>query len=136
MRTKTALRVLVVENEELIRFCTEELLRELGHEVVGHATTADAAVRAAALARPDLVLMDVQLDGERDGIDAAREISETFAIPSLFVTGGGTPQMQARALAIHPVGYMMKPVEPGALDSALQAVPCRALSADLGNRSH
>ena len=93
---RPALRVLVVENDGLVRMHTETLLFQLGCTVVGHARTAEAAIREARLNQPDVVLMDIELDGQRDGIDAAREISETLGIPSVFITARNLPESKHR----------------------------------------
>ena len=74
------LRVLVVENEMLLRLAAEEIVLELGHDIVGSATSAAGAIAEAERTRPDVVLMDIQLDGEGDGVDAAREIRDRLGM--------------------------------------------------------
>jgi CheY-like chemotaxis protein len=113
------LRILVVENEGLLRLAAEEMLLELGHEVVGWANRARTAIAEADRTRPDLVLMDIQLDGPRDGVDAAHEIKERFGIASLFVTGTMDEATYQRALATQPLGYLRKPLQLPDLQSAL-----------------
>ncbi|NJO34044.1 MAG: response regulator [Rhodospirillales bacterium] len=104
------LRVLVVENEGLLRLAVEEMLLELGHEIVGWANRARIAIDEAERTQPDVVLMDIQLDGPRDGIDAAHEIRSRFGIPSLFMTGATDPDTYRRALIAQPLGYLRKPL--------------------------
>lgn len=115
------LRVLVVENESLLRLAAEEMLRELGHEVVGWANRARVAIAEAERTQPDIVLMDIQLDGPRDGIDAAREIKDRFAITSLFVTGNSDTETYRRALLTGPLGFLRKPLLLPELKSALDS---------------
>ena len=121
MRSNLALRVLLIENDSLLRFFTEAQLFQLGCQVVGHAATAEGAVTIAELTRPDVVLMDVQLDGERDGIAAALEIRSTLAIPSVFVSGGITV-VQEQALATMGSVYLAKPLQLNVLGAALLEV--------------
>jgi two-component system, response regulator PdtaR len=118
------LRVLVVENEPLLRAVSEQSLSELGHESVGWAKTADDAVRLAGLLIPDLVLMDVQLDGPRTGVEAAGEIADRFKIRSLFVSGAENPLSLAWAHAVKPLGFVRKPFKLTDLDRALRAAEC------------
>jgi CheY-like chemotaxis protein len=113
------LRVLVVENEPLLRHAAEEMLLELGHEVVGWASRARTAIAEADRTRPDVVLLDIQLDGSRDGIDTAREIRDKFGIASLFVTGATDEATYQRAHATQPLGYLRKPLQLPDLQSAL-----------------
>ena len=79
---KRKLRIVIVENELLLRLLAEDLVIALGHDVVGWAHSADEAVELADRSQPDLILMDIQLGGHRDGIEAAKEIKNRFGIAS------------------------------------------------------
>lgn len=120
------LRVLVVENEVLLRLLAEEMLLDLGHEIVAEASTAQRAIAEADRMRPDIVLMDIQLDGPGDGIDAAREIRNRFGIASLFMTGCADPDTRRRALLTRPLGYLAKPLSLTDLDEALHRLDRQA----------
>jgi len=113
------LRVLVVENEMLLRLAAEEIVLELGHDIVGRASSAQGAIAEAERTRPDVVLMDIQLDGEGDGVDAAREIRDRLGIASLFMTGRADPETHNRALSTRPLAYLGKPLTHADLDAAL-----------------
>ena len=113
------LRVLVVENEMLLRLAAEEIVLELGHNIVGRASSAQGAIAEAERTRPDVVLMDIQLDGEGDGVDAAREIRDRLGIASLFMTGRADPETHNRALSTRPLAYLGKPLTHADLDAAL-----------------
>jgi CheY-like chemotaxis protein len=80
-----ALRILIVEDEMFVAMDAEAILTEAGHQVVGIAPSADDAVSSAAHLGPDVVLMDVRLQGQRDGIEAAAEIRSRFGLPVIFV---------------------------------------------------
>ena len=81
-----ASRVLIIEDEPIIALDLENLLTELGHEVVAKATTRDEAVAMARAQRPGLVLADINLGEGGSGIDAVSEILNSFDIPVIFVT--------------------------------------------------
>ena len=102
-------RVLIVEDEFLLALQMEQVLLGAGFEVTGLAADAATAVRLAAETQPQLVLMDVRLNGQRDGVDAAVEIWQRFQIRSLFVTGNTETATGPRAEAAHPVGVLSKP---------------------------
>ena len=87
--------------------------------MVGWASRARTAISEAERTRPDLVLMDIQLDGPRDGIDAAHEIRHRLGIASLFVTGTSDNETYRRALRTRPLGYLRKPLALSELKSAL-----------------
>jgi two-component system, response regulator PdtaR len=121
------LRILVVENEMLLRLVAEELVLKLGHDIVGWASSAHGAIAEAERTRPDIVLMDIQLDGEGDGVDAAREIRDRLGIASLFTTGRADPETHKRALLTRPLGYLRKPLTHADLDAALDRHPRTAV---------
>ena len=117
-----SLRVLIVEDEFFISLDMQNVLQILGHAVVGVAVSADEAVRIAQREQPDVALVDIRLVGARDGIDAAQEIFDRFAVPSLFVTANTDPQTRSRAQAVHPLGFLEKPVTAQRLRVGLRAV--------------
>lgn len=102
-------RILLVEDEYLVAAEAEAALGEAGLEVVGIAASAEEAVVLAERARPDLVVMDVRLSGERDGIDAALTIFRSHGIRSIFATAHYDPSTLARARAAQPLGWLPKP---------------------------
>ena len=85
-------------------------MQALGHVVVAVAVSADQAVTLAERERPDVVLMDIRLNGSRDGIDAAEEIRRRLGIGSIFVTANTDPQTRRRAEAVQPLGFLEKPL--------------------------
>src|SRR5262249_38048567 len=93
-------------------------LEGLGHEVIGTASTADEAIDLAAGA--DIVLMDIRIDGSRDGIDAAREIRARHRIPVVFSTAHADRATLERAKLAGPFGYIVKPLGPASLQTSLE----------------
>src|SRR5258708_5584058 len=116
MATTKSYRVLVVEDEGLIAADIGRRLEALGHSVAGAASTAEEALELAGDA--DAVLMDIRLDGPRDGIDAAIEIRARYKIPVIFITAHADRATLERAKLAGPFGYVVKPVGPAALQAA------------------
>lgn len=104
-------RILVCEDEIFIAMAEVELLERHGYAVVATAETCSGAVEECAQHQPDLVLMDVTLRGEGDGVDAASEIWKRFRIPFVFVTAHRIDDAAQRALAAEPAGYVCKPYD-------------------------
>ncbi|WP_432811194.1 ATP-binding protein [Pantanalinema sp. GBBB05] len=105
-----ATRILVVEDEQVIAINLRESLESLGYTVPALAATAAAAIAKATELRPDLVLMDIRLKGEMDGIQAAEQIWQTLQIPVIYVTGHSDQSTLERAKATAPFGYILKPI--------------------------
>jgi two-component system, response regulator PdtaR len=112
-------RIVIVEDDVFIRLDLATHLRGAGHEVVGTAASATEAVHITERERPDLVLMDVRLIGERDGIEAATEIWLRFSIRSLFVSANLDAAARAKAAAANPIGFLEKPYTPTTLLAAV-----------------
>ena len=103
------MRVLVVEDEALIAEEIRDRLTRLHFEVVGVADTGERAIEAAARLQPDLILMDIRLKGNMDGIEASEKIGQTLHIPVVFLTAHSDPSTIARAKGVAPFGYVLKP---------------------------
>jgi PAS domain S-box-containing protein len=104
-------KILIVDDEWLTRLEIEEMLNDLGYEVAGQAETGAEAIVMARELNPDLILMDVEMPGEMNGIDAAREIKAELQIPIVFISGYGDPEYIEAAKEIAPFGYVMKPFD-------------------------
>jgi DNA-binding NarL/FixJ family response regulator len=102
-------RVLVVEDDFLIAMQTEIALTAAGFEVVGPATTAEEAVALAGETQPALAVMDIRLASTRDGIDAARQLYQDFAIRCIFATAHDDAYTRGRAEPYAPLGWLPKP---------------------------
>jgi PAS domain S-box-containing protein len=113
-------RVLVVEDEGLIALDLKARLTGLGYRVVGTAATGEDAVRQAREKSPEVVLMDVRLRGEMDGIEAAARIREHADVPIVYVTAHAEPDTIERAKAAGAHGYAMKPLDEADLHTAVE----------------
>jgi CheY-like chemotaxis protein len=112
-------RILIVEDEMFVALDIEAAVIKAGHKVVGFAGTAERAVELADEMRPDLVLMDIRLPGDRDGIDAAIEIRQRFDIPSLIISAYSDAETRARAAPARALGFIAKPFDHALLALAL-----------------
>jgi len=102
-------RILVVEDEHVVALDIQSVLLSLGYQVVGLCTTGRDAIRKAEQTQPDLVLMDIQLQGDMDGIEAAKRIRATLDIPVIYLTALSTDEIVARARTTDAFGYLLKP---------------------------
>lgn len=108
--TLTPVRILVVEDEALVAMDLGFRLEDLGYGVCGTAASADEAVALAQTQQPDLILMDVNLHGSRDGVDAAAAIRGSgHAARIIFVTAYSDPSTRARMAAAGGDGLVAKP---------------------------
>ncbi|MCF7929019.1 MAG: EAL domain-containing protein [Spirochaetales bacterium] len=102
-------RILIVEDEKIIALDLKRRLVKFGYQVVGLATTAQEALDQAQEQQPDLILMDIMLAGEQDGVDAAIEIKKQFGFPVIFLTAYADERTLERAKEAEPFGYILKP---------------------------
>jgi two-component system, response regulator PdtaR len=114
-------RALVVEDEALIADLWCMILDDMGLDVCGTATTAEVAIALARTHRPKIVLMDVRLRGELDGVDAALAIHESVGSKVIFITGSKDPSTSARIQLDHPSAVLFKPVSDRQLKAAVRA---------------
>ncbi|MCC5630292.1 hybrid sensor histidine kinase/response regulator [Nostoc sphaeroides] len=118
--TKETVRILVVEDEYILAINLQESLESLGYSVLGIADTAEEAIAKASELRPNLVLMDIRLRGEMDGIQAAEQIWRNLQIPAIYVTGHSDKSTVERATLTSPFGYILKPIKEQELYVAIQ----------------
>jgi signal transduction histidine kinase len=104
-------RILIVEDEGIVARDLQTSLEALGHVVCGTSATGPDAVRQARTERPDVVLMDIRLRGEMDGIEAARRIRQERDVPVVFLTAYADQDTLERAADVGPYGYVLKPFE-------------------------
>lgn len=114
--------ILVVEDENIVALDITRGLRRLGYVVPAVCNNGHDAIDAAGKLHPALVLMDIQLKGEMDGIDAANVIRQQFNIPVVFLTAYADEGTLQRARAVEPYGYLLKPFEERELHTAIEVV--------------
>jgi len=104
-------RILVVEDEGLVARDLESMVRNLGYRVVGVCSTGEEAIRLISSRRPDLIIMDIVLQGKMDGIKAADEIRRLFHLPVVFLTAHTDEATFQRAKVTNPLAFIHKPIE-------------------------
>lgn len=135
--TESARRVVIAEDEALIRLDLKEMLQEDGYDVVGEAGDGEAAVKAAMELRPDLVIMDVKMP-ILDGISAAERITAERVAPVVILTAFSQRELVARASAAGAMAYLVKPFTKADLVPAIEMAVSRyeemkALEAEVGS---
>ena len=124
--TQQANSILIVEDESIIAMELSARLQKLGYNVVGIAQNGLEAIAKTDELQPDLVLMDIYLKGEMDGVEATTTIKEKFAIPVIYLTANTDEQTFQRAKVTEPYGYLLKPFEERELHTAIEIALYRA----------
>jgi AmiR/NasT family two-component response regulator len=117
-------RVVLAEDEALIRLDLKEMLEEEGYEIVAEAGDGESAVRLAGEHRPDLVVLDIKMPG-LDGLSAAKRISEERLGPVLILTAFSQKDLVERAAQAGAMGYLVKPFQKGDLIPAIELAMAR-----------
>lgn len=112
--------VLVVEDEGIIAWNIETILTRFEYNVVGVAASGIEAIAKVAETNPDLVLMDIRLQGDMDGIEAAEQIRVRFNIPIIYLTAHANDNIIERAKATQPFGYIIKPFQEKELNATIE----------------
>lgn len=102
-------RILIVEDEKIIAFDLQRRLKSFGFEVLGSCSTGTEALEFCGRDRPDMVLMDIMLEGELDGIETSKLLLEKYQVPSIFLTAYSDPGTLERAKVAQPLAYIIKP---------------------------
>ena len=112
--------ILLVEDENIVALDLRMRLTKLGYSVLGMAASGEEAVAKATSLAPDLVLMDINLKGDMDGIGAAEQIKARLDIPVIFVTAYADENTLQRAKITEPYGYLLKPFEERELHTSIE----------------
>lgn len=118
------LRILLADDEALIRLDLREMLTEAGHEIVGEAANGQEAVQLAQELHPDIVIMDVKMP-VMDGLTAAQQITEAEIAPVLLLTAYSQQDIVARATEAGVIAYLVKPVREQQLFPAIEVAVSR-----------
>jgi two-component system cell cycle sensor histidine kinase/response regulator CckA len=113
-------KVLVVEDERIVAKDIQNTLKNLGYDVPAIASTGEEAIRKSGEFMPDIILMDIVLKGEIDGIDAASQIRSKYKIPIIYLTAYEDEDTLDRAKVTEPLGYILKPFEERDLHTTLE----------------
>lgn len=113
-------RILVVDDERIVAEDISECLQGMACEVVATAISGNQAIDLARQFRPDLIMMDITLQGQMDGIEAAGIIRKELAIPSVFLTAYSDVAFLNRAKEVQPAGYIVKPFDESSIRAAVE----------------
>ncbi|MBD2776142.1 hybrid sensor histidine kinase/response regulator [Iningainema tapete] len=116
----TKKRIIIVEDEQLVADDLRETLEYLGYNVVALVASGEEAIVQVELIQPDLVLMDIRLAGEMDGVEASQEIQSRFHVPVVYLTANADRATLERVKATHPFGYVIKPFDERTLATTIE----------------
>ncbi len=105
------MNILIVEDEALLSMDLELSLKDMGHTVLESVPSGEEALSFVGRNRPDIVLIDIKLDGNLDGIETSRMIMKEYDVPVIFMTGNTDTDTLSRAEALGPVGIIKKPIK-------------------------
>lgn len=114
------IKILIVEDELIIAEDMASMLEKMGYEVTGNAMDADEAIDLLNISKPDLILLDINLGGKKDGITLAGEINEKYQVPFIFTTSYTDGATIERAKKVSPINYLVKPYKPEQLYTAIE----------------
>lgn len=117
-------RILLVDDEALIRMGLRVMLHDLGYEIAGEAADGQEAVEKAVALAPDLVIMDIKMPG-MDGLEAARRITAARPVPVIVLTAYNQQSLVAEAAEAGVLAYLMKPVREADLGPAIEVARAR-----------
>ncbi len=112
-------RILIVEDEAIVAMDIEDRVAAMGYELVGRASSGEQALMLVEKQKPDLILMDIRLQGDMDGITSAELIRNRFHLPVIFLTAYSEDSTLERAKLAEPYGYILKPFDDRELKSAI-----------------
>jgi DNA-binding response OmpR family regulator len=113
-------KILIVEDESLVVMDLTSSLAKLGYEVAGSASNHEEAISLTKEKKPDLILMDICLNGKKDGIQAAKEINRYHDIPIVYLTALDDTEVLERALKTNPCAYLTKPFSTQSLKASIE----------------
>jgi len=113
-------KIFIVEDEAIVAESLNDQLEGLGYIVTGNAPSGEEALRNIKNNLPNLVLMDIMLEGEMDGVETAQQIRELYGIPVIFLSAYSDSETLGRAKLTEPFGYLIKPYKERELHTTLE----------------
>lgn len=113
-------KIMIVEDESIVAMGIRSTLTDLGYTVTGIAASSEVAIKKIAETQPDLVLMDINLKGDIDGVQTAEQVRSHFGIPVIFLTAYADNNTLQRAKVTEPFGYILKPFEEKELNISIE----------------
>jgi CheY-like chemotaxis protein len=112
-------KILIAEDDAIVALDLQGMVMRLGYDVVAIVDNGQAAVAAAQRFMPDIILLDIKLNGPLDGIEVAREIHQSHDLPVIFCLSSADLAVLVRAKEISYAGYLLKPINPDSLSTTL-----------------
>jgi CheY-like chemotaxis protein len=116
----SANKILIVEDEAVVSLDISRRLEKMGYEVIGRIASGEEAIAVIQEERPDLVLMDINLQGEMDGIETATTLYKEHNLPVIYLTAYAGESTLERAKESKPYGYILKPFKERELHAAIE----------------
>jgi signal transduction histidine kinase len=114
-----AFRIIITEDDQVTALFLKRITEQIGHTVLGMASNGEEAIELVKENRVDVVLMDISLQGDQDGISTTQEIIQRYHVPVIYITGTSDRKVMDRALASHPYGYIPKPINQDILQTVI-----------------
>lgn len=115
-------KVLIIEDDFIIQIFLEKIISKLGHNVVGTADNSDLGIELADTHSPDIVFMDIGINGKKDGIETAKIIKSKYDIPIVFITGNSDASTIKRAKETDPTSILRKPINEDLLKDEFNSI--------------
>ncbi len=112
--------ILIVEDDRITSKMLQKYITDLGYHVCGAVSTGEEAVEKAESLKPDIILMDITLEGKMDGIESAQRINENFKIPIIYITTSSDDFTMSRAKIANPFGFIIKPIDLKELKASIE----------------
>jgi len=117
------MKILIVEDDKVLSLLLSRMVQKMDHEVIETVTKGEDAIQTALKEQPDLILMDIMLEDDIDGIDAMLEIRKNKTeLPVIFITGNSDPYNKERAQETNFVDYLIKPVNYQELKNSIDKI--------------
>lgn len=116
------MNILIIEDDRLISLMLSKMIQKMGHEVVAVYPKGEEAITSVNEIAVDLILMDVMLEGNIDGIQAMQTIQEKHSIPVIYITGNSDESTKTRASTTNYVAYLIKPVNFSKLEQIISSL--------------
>jgi DNA-binding NarL/FixJ family response regulator len=113
-------KILIVENERIIANDIKQRLEDMGYDVIGISGTSEDTLKKTRETHPDLILMDIIITGDVDGIETAKQLKELYSIPFIYLTAYYDDQILKRASLTQPAGYVTKQFNNVGLHAAIE----------------
>lgn len=115
-------KVLIVEDELVIAMINQKLIENIGFSVIDSVTTGEEALEVCAQETPDLILMDIMIEGDLDGIETINRIRQNQPIPVIFITGNSDKNVRTKAENVENSAFLVKPINQQLLENSIQQI--------------